>query len=141
MKKYVLLAIIVTWSFTSFSQGLNLEPTVSLARGDTLFCWNRSQATLLAKLLEEERYQKVANQQLQQDKLNLLQGIRTKDNIIVTKEMQVKNLLTMKRISENSISILEQAVDQKQKKLKQGRLQKGVLSIGVGVLAFFAIVK
>ncbi len=118
-----------------------MRPTVSITGTDTVFCWKKWQATTIAQLLEEGRYQKSVNAKLEQDNLSLWEAIRTKDNVIITKEMQVQNLVEIRKINENSILVLEEAMKKNQRKLKKGRFHKGMLSLGMGLLAILAISK
>ncbi|MFC4636602.1 hypothetical protein ACFO3O_22045 [Dokdonia ponticola] len=139
MKTLIVLIIILSSSWNSFSQGL--KPIVFPIDGETYFCFTPWQSKYIAKALEKERLQRGLIKALenQKEKFILLQEVKDSTILFLEKKNANQSLvIDNKNLAYNALEIDNKALT---KKVKLRGVKNTVLGGALLVLASVLIIK
>jgi len=139
MKRYGLLIVWTTMSSWSFSQGLS--PQIQIIENDTLFCFTIGQSKTIARHLTKSAYCDSVESEYER-KIALLNKINNaKDITIINLEGKIINLNLIVDNNDQSIGTLQKLVATKDKKLRNSRIGKKLLTLGLAIAGTIAIIK
>lgn len=113
---------------------------VTGAEGDTLFCFTLPQSREIAARIIEGGYCDSIRGLLESENRHLCQVITTQDSSICLMEMSLDNLERINQNNQVNINQLSETLKGQQKKLRQGRWQKVLLGIALGIMTVVAVV-
>jgi len=137
MKRLKLLMIILTISYSAFSQGLT--PTVQVLNGDIVFCFTIPQSKEIAKRIEANQWcdSMIIAQGEMVELLNQSMGVQ--DSVAASLQWKMKNLEVINQNQATNMDYLKESLKAKDKKLKKSKVHKVLLGIGLGLMTILAI--
>jgi len=125
--------------FMSISQ--SLTPQVQRNETDTLFCFTIEQSKLLAKLLEQGKYDRLGLKATTSQNTELKSLVSIKDTIINTQFQMLQVHDSILNNTQEQFLLAEQRSKQITKQLKKKKRQNILLTVGIVVVSILAIAK
>ena len=115
--------------FLSISQ--HLKPQVVQIKNKKYFCFNQVQTKELAKLLELGEYNDSLVTHLTDANTMLELYIQKQDSVHTLQKEQLTNTMTMVQNKDQSTTILVEALQRKDRKIRRGKFHKILLTTGL----------
>lgn len=139
MKRLIVLLIMMWMPFMSISQ--SLTPQVTKKNDSVFFCFTVEQSRLLAKLLEQGKYDRLELNAITSQNTELKSLLGIKDTII-TKQFQMLQVHdSILNNTQEQFLLAEQRSKQITKQLKKKKRQNILLTVGIVVVSVLAIAK
>ena len=125
--------------FMSISQ--SLTPQIHYSKTDTLFCFTISQSKLIAKYLEEGKYNRLALKSTNHQNTKLKRLIGVQDSIISTQYQMLQVQDSILNNHQEQLLLAVAQSNQIKKELKKKKRQNILLTAGIVVVSILAIAK
>jgi len=119
----------------------SLTPQVQRNETDTLFCFTIEQSKLLAKLLEQGKYDRLGLKATTSQNTELKSLVSIKDTIINTQFQMLQVHDSILNNTQEQFLLAEQRSKQITKQLKKKKRQNILLTVGIVVVSILAIAK
>ncbi len=126
-------------SCSIFSQGL--KPIVQQIDSDTVFCFTINQSKEIAKHIASGISKDSIVNRLELESSKLFLVTQKQDSTIHFLEVMQGNLNTINQNQKNHIGLLNNTINDQQRKIKRSRFHKILLGVGMGIMTVIAISK